>query len=128
MFFRSIFYFCSLVSVLCFLCSWNFWIKKSKIALITSFILLLQYFSPGAGSNVPKTYFYFLKLTKKYFILPSEIKNAQYKIKNTSSNTQNTVKLNLQRSKLFYIHFQTKDIKTIFTNNFSSKIDTFANT
>ena len=27
-----------------------------------------QYFSPGAGSNVHKTDFYFLKLTKKYFI------------------------------------------------------------
>ena len=26
-----------------------------------------QYFSPGAGSNVHKTYFYFLKLTKKGF-------------------------------------------------------------
>ena len=28
-----------------------------------------QYFSPRAGSNVHKTYFYFLELTKKYFIL-----------------------------------------------------------
>ena len=28
------------VSVLCFLCLWNFWIKKSKIDLITSFPLL----------------------------------------------------------------------------------------
>ena len=27
-----------------------------------------QYYSPGAGSNVQKTYFYFLKLPKKYFI------------------------------------------------------------
>ena len=27
-----------------------------------------QYFSPGAGSNVHKTYINFLKLTKKYFI------------------------------------------------------------
>ena len=26
------------------------------------------YFSPGAGSNVHKTYFYFLKLAKKYLI------------------------------------------------------------
>ena len=33
--------------------------------------LCSQYFSPGAGSNVHKTYFYFLKLTKKYFILSS---------------------------------------------------------
>ena len=33
--------------------------------------LYSQYFSPGAGSNVHKTYFYFLKLTKKYFILSS---------------------------------------------------------
>ena len=31
--------------------------------------LYYQYFSPGAGSNVHKTYFYFSKLTKKYFIL-----------------------------------------------------------
>ena len=31
--------------------------------------LYSPYFSPGAGSNVHKTYFYFLKLTKKYFIL-----------------------------------------------------------
>ena len=33
--------------------------------------LYSQYFSPGAGNNVHKTYFYFLKLTKKYFILSS---------------------------------------------------------
>ena len=33
--------------------------------------LYSQYFSPGPGSNVHKTYFYFLKLTKKYFILSS---------------------------------------------------------
>ena len=31
--------------------------------------LYSPYFSPVAGSNVHKTYFYFLKLTKKYFIL-----------------------------------------------------------
>ena len=30
-----------------------------------------QYFSPEAGSNVCKPCFYFLKLTKKYFILSS---------------------------------------------------------
>ena len=29
------------------------------------------YFSPGTESNAHKTYFYFLKLTKKYFILSS---------------------------------------------------------
>ena len=29
--------------------------------------LYSKYFSPGAGSNVHKTYFYFLKLMKKYF-------------------------------------------------------------
>ena len=31
--------------------------------------LYSQYFSPGAGINVHKTYFYFLKLMKNYFIL-----------------------------------------------------------
>ena len=30
--------------------------------------LCSQYFSPGAESNGHKTYFYFVKLTKKYFI------------------------------------------------------------
>ena len=30
--------------------------------------LYSQYFSPGAESNIHKTYFYFLKLMKKYFI------------------------------------------------------------
>ena len=38
--------------------------------------LYSQYLSPGAGSNVYKTYFYFLKLTKKYFILSFSIKKA----------------------------------------------------
>ena len=33
--------------------------------------LCSQYFSPGAGSNVHKTYFYFLKIRKKCFILSS---------------------------------------------------------
>ena len=33
--------------------------------------LYSQYFSPGAGRNVHKTCFYFLKLTKKYFLLSS---------------------------------------------------------
>ena len=40
-FLGAFFYFCFLVSVLCFLYLWNVWIKKFKIALITSFILLL---------------------------------------------------------------------------------------
>ena len=31
--------------------------------------LYSQSFSPEAGSNVHKTYFYFLKLTERYFIL-----------------------------------------------------------
>ena len=44
--------------------------------------LYSQYFSAGTGSNVHTTYLYFLKLTKKYFILSSYIKKAQYKIKN----------------------------------------------
>ena len=39
-FLRSIFYFCSLVSVCSFLWLWKFRIKKFKIALITSFIVL----------------------------------------------------------------------------------------
>ena len=30
-----------------------------------------QFFLPGEGSNLRKTYFYFLKLTNKYFILSS---------------------------------------------------------
>ena len=44
----SLFCFCSLVCVLCFLCVWNLLVKKKrkikrfKIALITSFILLLM--------------------------------------------------------------------------------------
>ena len=40
--------------------------------------LYSQYFSPVVGINVRKTYFYFLKLTKKYFIFldqKSSIKN-----------------------------------------------------
>ena len=40
--------------------------------------LYLQYFSPGAGSNVHETNIYFLKLTKKYFIfVDQKIKKAQ---------------------------------------------------
>ena len=51
--------------------------------------LYSQYFSPGAGSNVHKTYFYFLKLTKKYFIFLDE--KAQYEIKNIyMQHTQET--------------------------------------
>ena len=42
--------------------------------------LYSQYFSPGAGSNVHRTYVYFLKLTKS--ILSSLIKKVQYKMKN----------------------------------------------
>ena len=38
--------------------------------------LCSQYFSPGAGSNGLKTYFYFVKLTEKYFILSSYIKKG----------------------------------------------------
>ena len=41
MFFIHIFYFYLLVSVLCFFVVWSFWIKRFKIMLITSFILLL---------------------------------------------------------------------------------------
>ena len=40
-FLEAFLYFCLLVSVLCFLWLWSFWIKKFQIALITSFILLL---------------------------------------------------------------------------------------
>ena len=39
--------------------------------------LYSQYFSPRAGSDVHKTYFYFLKLTKKYFTLSSWVEKAQ---------------------------------------------------
>ena len=43
-------------------------ILKRKYGSIS---LYCQYFPPGVGSNVQKTYFYFLKLTKKsiYFIV-----------------------------------------------------------
>ena len=41
-------------------------LKKGICANIS---LYTQCFSPGAGSNVHKIYFYFLKLTKKHFIL-----------------------------------------------------------
>ena len=40
-FLEAFLYFFLLVSVLCFLWLWSFWIKKFQIALITSFILLL---------------------------------------------------------------------------------------
>ena len=43
--------------------------------------LYYQYFSPGAGSNVHKTYFYFSKLTKKYFILLDWKSSMSQKIK-----------------------------------------------
>ena len=45
--------------------------KEAWKGNVWKFSLYSQYFSPGAGSNVHKTYFYFLKLTKKYFILSS---------------------------------------------------------
>ena len=51
--------------------------KYMEISLYTHKIFYL-----GQEVNVHKTYFYFLKLTKKYFILSSQIKKAQYKIKN----------------------------------------------
>ena len=40
-------------------------------------------------------------------------------------NTHNTVKRKSPKINFFYIHFQTNNIKTIFPNDFSSKIDTF---
>ena len=43
--------------------------------------LYSQYFLSGTKIDDHKTYFYFLKLTKKCFILPSKIKKAQYKLK-----------------------------------------------
>ena len=42
-----------------------------EIKMFENISLYSQYFSPGAGSNVHKCYFSFLKLTKKYFILSS---------------------------------------------------------
>ena len=50
--------------------------------------LYSQYFSPGAGSNVHKTYFYFVKLTKKYLFYLFKSKKAQYKIKKYIHVTQ----------------------------------------
>ena len=50
--------------------------------------LYSQYFSPGAGSNVHKTYFYFVKLTKKYLFYLLKSKKAQYKIKKYIHVTQ----------------------------------------
>ena len=51
--------------------------------------LYSQYFLPSAGSNVHKTYLYFLKLTKKYFIFLD--KKTQYEIKNIyMQHTQDT--------------------------------------
>ena len=44
--------------------------------------LCSKYFLPGPGSNVHKTYFYFLKLMKLYFIVSFQIKAAQYQVKN----------------------------------------------
>ena len=41
-FLGAFFIFVHLQAFCAFLCSWNFWIKKSKFALITSFILLLN--------------------------------------------------------------------------------------
>ena len=35
--------------------------------------------------------------------------------------------VSLGRSKLFYLHFQRNNIKTISLNYFSSKLDTFGN-
>ena len=90
--------------------------------------LYSQYFSPEAGSNVHKTYFYFLKLTKKYFVLSSWIKKPQCKLKNIHVTHTADWNVSLRRSKLFYLHFQINDLKTTFRNNFSSKLDTFGNT
>ena len=42
--------------------------KEAWKGNVGKFSLYSQYFSPGAGSNVHKTYFYLLHLTKKYFI------------------------------------------------------------
>ena len=42
-----------------------------KVKMFESISLYSQYFWPGAGSNVHKCHFSFLKLTKKYFILSS---------------------------------------------------------
>ena len=41
-------------------------LKKETYGNISSYS---QYFSPGAGCNVHKTYVYFLKLMKKYYFI-----------------------------------------------------------
>ena len=69
------------------------WKTKQSWRYMYSIISLYsQYFSPGAGSNVYKTYFYFLKLTKKYFILSSKSKKLNIKLKICTFNTHNKLK------------------------------------
>ena len=80
--------------------------------------LYSQYFSHGAGNNVHKTYFYYLKLTKNilFYLLRSKKLNIKQKI--YTCNTHYRMKLSLHRSKLFYIQFQRNVIETIFPNHF----------
>ena len=46
------------------------WANLEK-EIYENIFLYSHYFPRGAESNIHKTYFYFLKLTKKYFILSS---------------------------------------------------------
>ena len=73
------------------ICSWSFvhrhFLRKNLNAVCTDYLIIFQeflriFFATFFKSRLHNTYFNFLKLTKKHFILPSEIKKAQYKIKN----------------------------------------------
>ena len=67
--------------------------------------LYSQYFSPEAGGNPQKTYFHFLKLTKKvfYFIFLDQKSSTENKIYTWS--TQNRLKL---KSPRFFIYTSTQ--------------------
>ena len=60
-----------------------------------------------------------------FYLLRSKKLNIEQKI--YTWNTNNKLE-SLQRSKLFYLHFQRNNIKTIFRNDFLSKLGTFGKT
>ena len=89
--------------------------------------LYSEYFSPGAGSNVHKTYFYFLKLTSiLFYLLRSKKLNIKWKI--YTCKTYSKLKCKSPKIKTFLFTLPKKQPKTIFPNDFSSEIDTFGNT
>ena len=107
-------------------------LRKEKYGNIS---LYSQYFSPGAGkcsqkcSQCSQNILLFFKTNKKVFCFIFLDQKIQYKIKKYIHVTHTTEwNVNFWRSKFFYLHFQRDDIKTIFSNNFSSKLDTFGNT